>query len=147
MRWSPQVKTEVCVSWNGLGLGKRRSGIDKTEEEGGAPLRILIADEETIQVYDMKDDKWTATINQGFGGIRNVDFGRNQDEVIVFADYQVMLPRKPSGYTSLTEIAQLKVTVWSLVNSKHVEIPNPKFSTNGKRTQFFLLININHINS
>ena len=89
IRWSPQVKNEVCVGWNGLGSGKRRSGIDKTEEEGGAPLRILIADEETIQVYDMKDDKWTATINQGFGGIRNVDFGRNQDEVIVFADYQV----------------------------------------------------------
>ncbi|KAF8419321.1 hypothetical protein EV426DRAFT_291421 [Tirmania nivea] len=112
MKWSPQVMNELCVGWNGLSLGKRRSGIDKTEEEGGAPLRLLVADEETIQVYDMKDDKWTATINQGFGGIRNVDFGRNQDEVIVFADYQ------------------LKITVWSLVNSKHIEIPNPKFSTN-----------------
>jgi len=90
MKWSPQVKNELCVGWNGLASGKRRSGIDKTEEEGGAPLRLLVADEETIQVYDMKDDKWTATINQGFGGIRNVDFGRNQDEVIVFSDYQVL---------------------------------------------------------
>ena len=52
-------------------------------------MRILVADEETIQVYDLKDEKWTATINQGFGGIRNVNFGRNQDEVIVFSDYQV----------------------------------------------------------
>lgn len=74
-------------------------------------MRLLVADSEQIQVYDMKDDKWTATINQGFGGIKNVDFGRNQDEVIVFSDYE------------------LKVTVWSLVNSKHVEILNPKFST------------------
>ena len=53
-------------------------------------MRILVADEETIQVYDLKDELWNATINQGFGGIRNVDFGRNQDEVIVFSDYQVV---------------------------------------------------------
>jgi len=89
MRWSPKLKNDY-VGWNGLTSGKKRSGIDKTEEEGsGAPMRILVADEETIQVYDLKDEKWTATINQGFGGIRNVNFGRNQDEVIVFSDYQV----------------------------------------------------------
>lgn len=102
IKWSPQVKNEVCVGWNGLASGKRRSGIDKTEEEGGAPLRLLVADEETIQVYDMKDDKWTATINQGIGGIRNVDFGRNQDEVIVFADYQVA-PSLQNGYIMCTK--------------------------------------------
>ena len=83
------------MGWNGIKPGKRRSGIDKTEEEGGGQLRILVADEDTIQIFDMKDDKWTATINQGLGGIKNVEFGRNQDEIIVFSDYQVWHLRRP----------------------------------------------------
>ncbi|KAL7266450.1 hypothetical protein RUND412_011003 [Rhizina undulata] len=116
MRWSPRMKNESYCSpaWHGLPIiGKRRSGIDKSEEEGGAPLRILLADEETVQVFDVEDEKWMATINQGFGGIRNVEFGRNADEVIVFSDFQ------------------LKVTVWNLISSRLIEIPHPKFSTKG----------------
>jgi hypothetical protein len=81
-------------------MGKRRSGIDNAEEEGTAMQRVLLADEETIQVFDVRDDKWTATISQGFGGIKNVEFGRNEDEVIVFSEFQVSLICLPSLLSS-----------------------------------------------
>lgn len=79
-------------AWHGIPLiGKRRSGIDKSESEGGGRQRILVADEQSIHVYDVDDEKWTVCINQGFGGIKNVEFGRNADEVVVFSEFQVRL--------------------------------------------------------
>lgn len=114
VRWSPvHLSENICSpAWNGL-WHKRRSGIDNSEEEGIVTQRVLLADDETIQVFDVKDEKWTATIGQGFGGIKNVEFGRNADEVIVFSEFQ------------------LKVTVWNLITSKHIEILHPKFSNKG----------------
>lgn len=90
MKWSPVPPSDSTgsPSWNGFRC-KRRSGIDNSEEEGRHTQRILLADDETIQVFDVNDEKWTATISQGFGGIKNVEFGRNADEVIVFSDFQV----------------------------------------------------------
>ncbi|KAF8539602.1 hypothetical protein BDD12DRAFT_881985 [Trichophaea hybrida] len=114
MKWSPKPQNDIngSPSWNGFWC-KRRSGIDNSEEEGIVTRRVLLADDETILVFDVKDEKWTATISQGFGGIKNVEFGRNADEIVVFSDFQ------------------LKVTVWNLITSKHIEIPHPKFSTKG----------------
>jgi len=110
IKWSPKVNDGHMRA---DGLSKRRSGIDKNEEEGGATPRILVADDETVQVFDLRDEKWSATLRAGFGGIKNVEFGRNSDEVLVFSDYQ------------------LKVTVWSLRTGKQLEIPNPKFVSKG----------------
>jgi len=89
MKWSPVPSNDtISAPWNGFWC-KRRSGIDNSEEEGTITQRVLLADEETIQVFDVKDEKWTATISQGFGGIKNVEFGRNADEVVVFSEFQV----------------------------------------------------------
>lgn len=96
MKWSPIPPSDGygSTAWNGFPVMlKRRSGIDNSEEEGTTNHRILLADEDTIQVFDAKDEKWTATISQGFGGIKNVEFGRNEDEVVVFSDFQVKSPR------------------------------------------------------
>lgn len=90
IKWSPKVN-DGCADflWDKAGLhNKRRSGIDKTEEEGGHTPKILVADDEVIHVYDIRDEKWSATIHQGFGGIRNVEWGRNADEVLVFSEFQ-----------------------------------------------------------
>lgn len=89
MKWSPVPSNDVIsAAWNGFWC-KRRSGIDNSEEEGTITQRVLLADSDIIQVFDVKDEKWTATISQGFGGIKNVEFGRNADEVVVFSEFQV----------------------------------------------------------
>jgi len=91
VKWSPYLNNSfTSPAWHGIPvIGKRRSGIDKSEEEGGGRQRVLLADDQSIQVYDVEDEKWTATIKQGFGGIRHVQFGRNADEVVVFSEFQV----------------------------------------------------------
>ncbi|PWW80172.1 YVTN repeat-like/Quino protein amine dehydrogenase [Tuber magnatum] len=115
VKWSPYLNNSfTSPAWHGIPvIGKRRSGVDKSEEEGGGRQRVLLADDQSIQVYDVEDEEWTAIIKQGFGGIRHVQFGRNADEVVVFSEFQ------------------LKVTVWNLTSSKLIEILNPKFPTRG----------------
>jgi hypothetical protein len=89
MKWSPVPQSDnTSIEWNGF-MCKRRSGIYNSAKEGDIVQRVLLADDETILVFDANDEKWTATISQGFGGIRNVEFGRNADEVVVFSDFQV----------------------------------------------------------
>ncbi|KAH0541972.1 hypothetical protein FGG08_003604 [Glutinoglossum americanum] len=129
IRWSPRIVTESPPSssstsslpqkssyFDCAATTKRRSGIDKTEEEGGSSIRILLADEDTVRVWDVSDAKWTATV-QGTGGglgkIVNIEFGRNADEVLVFSEFGV------------------KLTVWSLVSGRSVEIRDPKFTSKG----------------
>lgn len=86
MKWSPPPQSNVVK----IGLVcKRRSGIDNSEEEGTCKQRLLLADDESIQVYDVDDVNWSANIKHGFEGIKNVEFGRNCEEVIVFSDFQV----------------------------------------------------------
>jgi WD40 repeat protein len=76
--------------------------------------RILLADEENVRVWDLYNEKWTATISNGSGGmgkIVNVEFGWTKEDVICFSDFGS------------------KVTVWSLKTGRSVEIRDPKFST------------------
>jgi WD40 repeat protein len=70
--------------------------------------------EETIRVWDVEDPSWTATINNGSGGmgkIVNAEFGRTKMEVLVFSDFGS------------------KMTIWSLTTGRHVEIRDPKYSS------------------
>ena len=74
-------------------------------------LRILIANDDTIHVFDVKTPQWKAVINgaaSNMGKIAHVDFGANEEEIVVFSDF---------GF---------KVTIWSLVTSRGVEIRDPK---------------------
>lgn len=83
------------------------------ETEAKKPLRILLASERTVQIFAADDSSWRATINDaasGLGRITKVDFGENEDEVLVFSDFGV------------------KATVWSLLTSRGIELRDPKSS-------------------
>ncbi|TID18082.1 WD40 repeat-like protein [Venturia nashicola] len=74
--------------------------------------RLLLADDQTVRVWDLHNERWTATINNGSGGmgnIVNVEFGRTKDDVVCFSDFGS------------------KVTVWSLKTGRSVEVRDPKF--------------------
>ncbi|KAF2120173.1 WD40-repeat-containing domain protein [Lophiotrema nucula] len=75
--------------------------------------RILIADDETTRVYDLRDDKWQAVISNGSGGMGknvHVGFGSSEDEVVVFSDLAS------------------KATIWCLRTGRTIEIKDPKYS-------------------
>ena len=71
----------------------------------------MLANDEVVRVYEVDNSQWKAVINGAASGlveIANVVFGSNEDEVLVFSDFGV------------------KVTIWSLINSRGAEIRDPK---------------------
>lgn len=74
--------------------------------------RILLSDDDNIRVYDPANPTWKATITSAasnLGAIADVAFGFSADEVLVFSDFGV------------------KLTIWSLVTSRGVEVRDPKY--------------------
>ncbi|PSN74189.1 WD40 repeat-like protein [Corynespora cassiicola Philippines] len=74
--------------------------------------RILVADDETTRVYDLRNEKWSAVISNGSGGMgKNVhaEFGRTENEALVWSDFASV------------------VKVWCLKTGRTVEIRDPKF--------------------
>ena len=89
---------------------------DTSKEQGNEhyeqPRRILLADDDTVRTYDVNDPTWHAVIDKAannLGRVAEVSFGHTTDEVVVFSDFGV------------------KLTIWSLVTSRGVEIRNPKY--------------------
>ncbi|KAF1942929.1 hypothetical protein EJ02DRAFT_154913 [Clathrospora elynae] len=75
--------------------------------------RLLISDDGTTRVYDLRDEKWSAVVSNGSGGLGknvHVEFGANEDEVLVWSDFGAC------------------VKVWCLKTGRAVEIRDPKFS-------------------
>ncbi|EKG12437.1 hypothetical protein MPH_10554 [Macrophomina phaseolina MS6] len=75
-------------------------------------LRILVADENAVRVWDLADTRWKAVIDNGSGGmgkIANAQFGRSWAEVLVFSDFGA------------------RMTVWCLKTGRSVEIKDPKY--------------------
>lgn len=100
IRWS-------CIS---------RTTKEEPQEEadgGGSPCsRILLADDDTVRIYDVNDKRWSATIEKtasNFGKIADAAFGHVPNEVLVFSDFGV------------------KLTIWSLMTCRGVEIRDPKY--------------------
>ena len=88
-----------------------------TKEQGHGhceqPGRILLADDDTVRVYDINDPTWLAVIDKAasnLGRIVEIAFGRTLNEVLIFSDCGV------------------KLTIWSLLTSRGVEIRDPKYS-------------------
>ncbi|KAI9808112.1 MAG: hypothetical protein M1825_004569 [Sarcosagium campestre] len=80
------------------------------------PLRILVADDDTVRVWDAYDKERRWTIENASGVLAklvHVEFGRTVDELLVFSDFGV------------------KLKIWSLVDGSSVEISDPKFPTGG----------------
>ncbi|KAG9376043.1 hypothetical protein A1F94_013309 [Pyrenophora tritici-repentis] len=74
--------------------------------------RILVYDDDTTRVYDLRDEKWNAVISNGSGGMGknvHVEFGATEDEVLVWSDF-----------TSC-------IKIWCLKTGRAVEIRDPKF--------------------
>ncbi|KAK6332140.1 hypothetical protein TWF718_002674 [Orbilia javanica] len=78
-----------------------------------SPSRILVADDQIIEIFDADNEDWKATLSPGFGGIKYVDFAANSDEVLVLSEFG------------------LKVTIWSLKINFHVDLQHPKFGAKG----------------
>lgn len=79
---------------------------------------MLVADDSTTRIYDLRDEKWTAIINNGSGGMGknvHVDFGRDENEVLVWSDFGS------------------RVMVWCLQTGRSVEIRDPKYSGKDNR--------------
>ncbi|KAF1986400.1 WD40 repeat-like protein [Aulographum hederae CBS 113979] len=94
----------ACIRWSPIA----RSGDIST--------RVLVADDDNARVWDLEDQRWSAVINNGTAGmgkIVNSEFGRSKDEVLLFSEFGS------------------KVTAWSLVTGRTVEIRDPKFSNKG----------------
>jgi WD40 repeat protein len=75
---------------------------------------MLLWDEEHVRAWDLFDETWSATISNGSGGmgkIVNAEFGRTEDEVLIFSDFGS------------------KVTVWLLQTRRTIEIRHPKFAS------------------
>ena len=97
IRWSDHSSTRVGQATNGHIIQE--------------PLRILIATDDIIRVFEVDNPQWKAVINGGsssLGKMANVDFGANVNEILVLSDFGV------------------KVTLWSLATSRGVEIRDPK---------------------
>jgi WD40 repeat protein len=63
-------------------------------------------------VYDLRDEKWSAVISNGSGGMGknvHVEFGATEDEVLVWSDFAAC------------------VKVWCLRTGRAIEIRDPKF--------------------
>ena len=74
--------------------------------------RILLADDETVRIYDINDPAWHAVIEKAAGNlgrIVDVAFGHTADEVLVLSDFGA------------------KLTIWSLLTSRGVEVRDPKY--------------------
>ena len=73
----------------------------------------MLGDTETIRIFDIGDPAWNAKISgavSNFGNLANTAFGRTANEVLVFSDFGA------------------KMTIWSLLNSRGVEIRDPKYA-------------------
>ena len=92
----------------------------------GVSNRFLLADEDTVRIWDLQDTEWSATIDNGSGGmgkIANAEFGADDTEVLVFSSFNA------------------QVTIWSLWTGRSVEIKDPKFAAkgHGRHKNFALL--------
>ncbi|KAH8731650.1 hypothetical protein GQ44DRAFT_746315 [Phaeosphaeriaceae sp. PMI808] len=103
--WSPPT-TSHHISTSSVSTPPRRAPPSQSN-------RILVADDDTTRVYDVRDESWNAVINNGSGGTGknvHVEFGANEDQVLVWSDFAACLK------------------VWCLKTGRQVEIRDPKFS-------------------
>lgn len=101
------------MRWSRLQSGpKGASSAHENGEDASHCSRILLADEANIRVFDINEPNWSGRIDRAannLGKIADVVFGHRADELLVFSDFGV------------------KLTIWSLVTRRGVEIRDPKY--------------------
>ncbi|KAI9878829.1 MAG: hypothetical protein M1830_010398 [Pleopsidium flavum] len=116
IRWSPGRRQADDVECDSPLRNRQYTSDHREVARAESPLRILLADEHTIRVWDIHDSEWSATIDNAGGSIgkpANIEFGQDDNEVLTFYDFGI------------------NVKIWSLSNSRRVEIRDPKFTTKG----------------
>lgn len=77
----------------------------------GVSSRVLLANGDTVMIWDVGDAQWSAVINaatSNLGEVARVCFGFTANEILVFSGFGI------------------KVTIWSLTTSRGFEIKDPK---------------------
>ena len=95
------------------GIAEKAIQLRGDDEKQSQCNRILLADDDTVRLYDVNDPSWSALIERAasnLGRIADVAFGYNPNEFLVFSDFGV------------------KFTIWSLTTSRGVEIKDPKYT-------------------
>ena len=111
----PQVFSAKCrfVRWTSQHDIRGDELLERGNEQSRwACNRILLADDDTVRLYDVKDTKWSAVIERAasnHGRIADVVFGYSPNDFLVFSDFGI------------------KLTIWSLVTCRGVEIRDPKY--------------------
>lgn len=111
---------EQTAPWRFLQWSAHRGAVrtDGADLKGGGDvgsslLRVLLANGETVMIWDVCDSHWSAVISNAamsgtLGEMARVCFGFSANEILVFGGFGV------------------KLTIWSLVSSRGVEIKDPK---------------------
>ena len=112
----PQNFAATCryVRWYKANDYRRK--LRENRQDFQKPERVLLANDDIVLVYDANDAQWRAEISgaaSDLDSIANVEFGRTQDEIMVFSDFNV------------------KVTIWSLITNRGIDIRDPKALVHG----------------
>ncbi|KAF2845679.1 hypothetical protein T440DRAFT_502292 [Plenodomus tracheiphilus IPT5] len=105
--WSPPVLASVSRPSSASTPPRRSSRPPQPRSN-----RVLVTDDDTTRVYDLRDERWNAVISNGSGGmgkIAHVEFGASEDEVLIWSDFCA------------------GVKAWCLRSGRSVEIRDPKF--------------------
>ena len=110
----PQNFTLRCryLRWYSANDQKANARKEQENPHCEQPGRILLADDDTVHIYDISDPAWHAVIGKAAGNlgrIVEVSFGYTADEVVVVSDFGV------------------KLTIWSLLTRRGVEVRDPKY--------------------
>ncbi|KAF1837415.1 hypothetical protein BDW02DRAFT_519000 [Decorospora gaudefroyi] len=106
--WSPPTLPLRTPSPSTLSTPSRRS----SRTPRPCSHRILVSDDDNTRVYDLRDEKWSAVISNGSGGMGknvHVEFGAREDEVMIWSDFAACLK------------------IWCLKTGRTVEVRDPKF--------------------
>lgn len=103
------------LQWSGRGTAETKpSDLQANNRSRTNSLRILLANDDTVLIWDVNDSQWNAVIDgasSNLGKIAKVCFGFTANEILVFSVFGI------------------KATIWSLVTSRGVEIRDPKYSS------------------
>ncbi|KAL6707485.1 hypothetical protein ACN47E_004055 [Coniothyrium glycines] len=100
------------IAWSPPALPAASTPLRSSPKPLAQSNRVLVSDEDTTRVFDLRDEKWTATVSNGSGGMGknvHVQFGVSEDEVVVWSDFCAA------------------VKIWNLRSGRSVEIRDPKF--------------------
>ncbi|KAH9872487.1 hypothetical protein IAQ61_005323 [Plenodomus lingam] len=108
--WSPPVLASLSrrPSSSSVSTPPRRSSPPPQPRSN----RLLVTDDDTTRVYDLRDEKWSAVVSNGSGGmgkVAHVEFGATEDDVLVWSEFCAA------------------VKAWCLRSGRSVEIRDPKF--------------------